>query len=36
MTPHQRKLHRRAILIDLSLDYLDQLMKRNRDIPLGV
>jgi DNA modification methylase len=31
-----QSLSRRAILIDLSLDYLGQLMKRNADIPLGL
>jgi len=29
-------LSRRAVLIDLSLDYLGQLMRRNADIPLGI
>jgi site-specific DNA-methyltransferase (cytosine-N4-specific) len=29
-------LSRRAVLIDLSMDYLGQLMERNRDIPLGL
>ena len=31
-----QSLSRRAVLIDLSLDYLGQLMDRNRDIPLGL
>ena len=31
-----QSLSRRAVLIDLSLDYLGQLMKRNADIPLGL
>jgi DNA modification methylase len=31
-----QSLSRRAVLIDLSLDYLDQLMARNADIPLGL
>lgn len=29
-------LSRRAILIDLSADYLGQAMERNRDVPLGL
>jgi len=31
-----QSLSRRAVLIDLSADYLVQLMDRNRDIPLGL
>jgi DNA modification methylase len=31
-----QSLSRRAVLIDLSVDYLKQLMNRNRDIPLGL
>jgi DNA modification methylase len=31
-----QSLSRRAVLIDLSMDYLGQLMGRNRDIPLGL
>jgi DNA modification methylase len=31
-----QSLSRRAVLIDLSMDYLGQLMERNRDIPLGL
>jgi len=31
-----QSLSRRAILIDLSLEYLGQLMERNRDVPLGI
>lgn len=31
-----QRLSRRAVLIDLSMDYLGQLMDRNRDIPLGL
>jgi len=31
-----QKHSRRAVLIDLSMDYLGQLMDRNRDIPLGL
>jgi DNA modification methylase len=31
-----QSLSRRAVLIDLSLDYLGQLMDRNADIPLGL
>ena len=31
-----QSLSRRAVLIDLSADYLTQLMDRNRDIPLGL
>jgi DNA modification methylase len=31
-----QSLSRRAVLIDLSMDYLGQLMDRNRDIPLGL
>jgi len=31
-----QSLSRRAILIDLSMDYLGQLMERNRHIPLGL
>jgi len=31
-----QSLSRRAILIDLSVDYLGQLLERNRDIPLGL
>jgi DNA modification methylase len=31
-----QSLSRRAVLIDLSVDYLKQLMDRNRDIPLGL
>jgi hypothetical protein len=31
-----QSLSRRAVLIDLSMDYLEQLMERNRDIPLGL
>jgi DNA modification methylase len=31
-----QRLSRRAVLIDLSMDYLGQLMERNRDIPLGL
>jgi DNA modification methylase len=31
-----QRLSRRAVLIDLSMDYLGQLMGRNRDIPLGL
>jgi DNA modification methylase len=31
-----QSLSRRAILIDLNVDYLGQLMDRNRDIPLGL
>jgi DNA modification methylase len=31
-----QSLSRRAVLIDLSMDYLGQLMKRNRDMPLGL
>ena len=31
-----QSLSRRAVLIDLSMDYLEQLMDRNRDIPLGL
>jgi len=31
-----QSLSRRAVLIDLSADYLEQLMDRNRDIPLGL
>jgi DNA modification methylase len=31
-----QRLSRRAVLIDLSADYLGQVMDRNRDIPLGL
>jgi DNA modification methylase len=31
-----QSLSRRAVLIDLSADYLKQLMDRNRDMPLGL
>ena len=31
-----QRLSRRAVLIDLSMDYLGQIMDRNRDIPLGL
>jgi len=31
-----QSLSRRAVLIDLSMDYLGQLMERNRDMPLGL
>ena len=31
-----QSLSRRAVLIDLSMDYLGQLLERNRDIPLGL
>ena len=31
-----QRLSRRAVLVDLSMDYLGQLMDRNRDIPLGL
>jgi len=31
-----QRLSRRAVLIDLSVDYLRQLMERNRDLPLGL
>jgi DNA modification methylase len=31
-----QRLSRRAILIDLNADYLEQVMDRNRDIPLGL
>ena len=31
-----QSLSRRAVLIDLSMDYLGQLMERNRHIPLGL
>jgi hypothetical protein len=31
-----QRLSRRAVLIDLSVDYLKQLMERNRDLPLGL
>jgi DNA modification methylase len=31
-----QRLSRRAVLIDLSMDYLAQIMDRNRDIPLGL
>jgi DNA modification methylase len=31
-----QRLSRRAVLIDLNADYLDQVMDRNRDIPLGL
>lgn len=31
-----QSLSRRAVLIDLSLDYLGQVMRRNADIPLGL
>jgi DNA modification methylase len=31
-----QRLSRRAVLIDLNGDYLDQVMERNRDIPLGL
>ena len=31
-----QRFSRRAVLIDLNSDYLDQLMARNRDIPLGL
>jgi DNA modification methylase len=31
-----QSLSRRAVLIDLSMDYLGQLMERNRHMPLGL
>ena len=31
-----QSLSRRAVLIDLNGDYLEQVMDRNRDIPLGL
>ena len=31
-----QSLSRRAVLIDMSMDYLEQLMERNRHIPLGL
>jgi DNA modification methylase len=31
-----QRLSRRAVLIDLNADYLEQVMDRNRDIPLGL
>ncbi len=31
-----QSLSRRAVLIDLSMDYLGQLMERNADVPLGL
>src|SRR5262245_5476280 len=31
-----QSLSRRAVLIDLSGEYLTQVMERNRDIPLGL
>jgi DNA modification methylase len=31
-----QRLSRRAVLIDLSVEYLRQLMERNRDLPLGL
>jgi DNA modification methylase len=31
-----QSLGRRAVLIDLNAEYLEQAMERNRDIPLGL
>jgi DNA modification methylase len=31
-----QRLNRRAVLIDLSAEYMGQMMVRNRDIPMGL